>query len=180
MNFFLLIPSSRSGSGESLGKWLLLFHNNYLWALMVSGFGLSSFSPTLGRSSECLPVAKRIINATYHVVSVWSWQTFQAWPGLVVLAVLSASTWALALSFLLHDFPRFKESPWMCEISYLQEYSMKILSNWNLFKILSLGIICLNASSLRNGGFNHWENICRQGITAFVKYSTGSTFNVGK
>lgn len=43
----------------------------------------------------------------------------------------------------------------MCEISYLQEYAMKILSNSNLFKILSLGIICLNASSLRNGGFNH-------------------------
>ena len=52
---------------------------------MVSGFGPSSFSPTLGMSSEWLPVGKRILNPFYHLVSVWSWQTFQAWPGMMLL-----------------------------------------------------------------------------------------------
>lgn len=52
---------------------------------MVSGFGPSSFSLTLGRSSEWLPVGKRILNPAYHLVSVWSWQTFQAWPGMMLL-----------------------------------------------------------------------------------------------
>lgn len=37
---------------------------------MVSGFGPSSLSPTSGRSSEWLPVAKGIINPTYHLVAV--------------------------------------------------------------------------------------------------------------
>lgn len=37
---------------------------------MVSGFGPSSFSPTLGRSSGWLPVSKRILHSTYHLVSV--------------------------------------------------------------------------------------------------------------
>lgn len=67
---FLCIPFFSSGSGESLGKCLLVFHNNYLWALMVSGFGSSLLSPTLSKSSEWFPVAKRIINPAYHLVSV--------------------------------------------------------------------------------------------------------------
>lgn len=66
---FYFIPSSRSDSGESLGKCLLVFHNNYLCALKISGFGPSSLSPTLGRSSEWPSVAKRSINPTYHLVS---------------------------------------------------------------------------------------------------------------
>lgn len=38
------------------------------------------------RGSEWFPVVGRIISPTYHLVSVWSWQTFQAWPGMMLLA----------------------------------------------------------------------------------------------
>lgn len=42
--FFSFIPSSTWVPGESLDKCFLVFHNNYLWALMFSGLGPSSFS----------------------------------------------------------------------------------------------------------------------------------------
>lgn len=104
--FFFFIPSFRSGSGESLGKCLLAFHNNYFWALMVSGFGPSSLSPTLGKCSEWLPVAERIITPAYHLVCLcglgkpfWPGQAWYCWqkPG-------CASTWATALPFSLKTF----------------------------------------------------------------------------
>lgn len=42
--FFSFIPSSKWVPGESLDRCFLVFHNNYLWALMFSGLGPSSFS----------------------------------------------------------------------------------------------------------------------------------------
>nr|XP_020737181.1 cAMP-specific 3',5'-cyclic phosphodiesterase 4D-like [Odocoileus virginianus texanus] len=39
-----------------------------------------------GQKFRWLPVGKRILNPAYHLVSVWSWQTLQAWPGMMLLA----------------------------------------------------------------------------------------------
>jgi len=116
-------------------------------------------SPTWGKCSEWLPVAERIITPTYHLVCLCglgklfqpgqAWYCWQKWG--------SASTWATALLFRPKTFQDSWESPWICETSYLQECAIEILNNSNLLKIPSLRIIYLNASSLRNEGFNHLE-----------------------
>lgn len=49
--FFLFIPSFRNSSGESLGKCLLVFHNNYLWFWPF--FLFSSFKQEFRMVSSC-------------------------------------------------------------------------------------------------------------------------------
>lgn len=106
---FFFIPSSRSGSGESLGKWLLVFHNNYFWAFMVSGFGslftFSNFRQVFRMASSC---RKNYNSSLPSSPSVWSWQTFLAWPGMILLAETRLCL-NLVYSFAVspEDFPRF-------------------------------------------------------------------------
>lgn len=107
------------------------------------------FLQLLGKCSEWLPVAERIITPTYHLVCLCglgkpcqpgqAWYCWQKWG--------SASTWATALPFRLKTFQDSWESPWICETSYLQECAIETMNNSDLLKILSLRIIYLGSSS---------------------------------
>lgn len=146
---------------------------------MVSGFGPSSLSPALNRSSEWFPVEKRIINPTYHLVSICV--VLADFLGLARHGVLAEMRLCLNLgcsfAFLPGDLTRLRESPWICETSFLQEYAIEILSNSGLLKILSLGMAYLHVKFLRNEGFNHLESIWGQGIPTFAEYCMHSAFN---
>lgn len=128
---------------------------------MVSGFGPSSLSPALNRSSEWFPVAKRIINPTYHLVSVCV--VLAHFLGLARHGVLAEMRLCLNLgcsvAFLPGDLTRLRESPRICKTSFLQEYAVEILSNSGLLKGLSLGMAYLHVKFLRNEDFNHLESI---------------------
>lgn len=56
--------------------------------------------------------------------------------------------------FLPEDSTRFRESQYVKQ-TYLQVCALAIWSNSDLLKIMSFGMIYLNGSSLRNGGFTH-------------------------
>lgn len=117
---FPFIPSSRSGSGESLGRCLLVFHNSYRWTLIISDFGPSLLSPTSGWSSEWLPVVQRIINPTYNLVSVCV-VLANIFPLAKHDAVGRNKAFCLNLSssfaFPPNDFPRYGEATWICKTS---------------------------------------------------------------
>lgn len=146
---------------------------------MVSGFGPSSLSPALNRSSEWFPVANRIMNPAYHLVSVCV--VLADFLGLARPGVLAEMRLCLNLgcsfAFLPGDLTRLRESPWLCETSVLQEYAIEILSNSGLLKILCLGMAYLHVKFLRNEGFSHLESIWGQGIPTFAEYSMHSAFH---
>lgn len=81
--------------------------------IIISGFGPSSFSPALNRSSERFPVAKRIRNSTYHLVSVCV--VLAHFLGLARHGVLAEMRLCLNLgcsfAFLPGDFTRLRASP---------------------------------------------------------------------
>lgn len=64
-----------------------------------------------------------------------------------------------SFAFSFEAFISFREGPWIYKTLYLQECALAILSNAHLFKILSLGVIYLSGSSLRNESFTHLESI---------------------
>lgn len=80
---------------------------------MVSGFGPSSLSPALNRSSEWFPVANRIMNPAYHLVSVCV--VLADFLGLARPGVLAEMRLCLNLgcsfAFLPGDLTRLRESP---------------------------------------------------------------------
>lgn len=75
----------RSGSGESLGKCLLVFHNNYLWSL--NGFWFwplfifSNFVQEFRMASSWEKNSQPSLPSSLCVVLA----TFQAWPGMMLL-----------------------------------------------------------------------------------------------
>lgn len=82
VNFLFLLLGVALGNRQVKACWFSIIISELQWFLVLALFSLS---PTL-ISSEWFPVAKRILNPTYHLASVWSWQTCQAWPGMMLLA----------------------------------------------------------------------------------------------
>lgn len=76
---------------------------------MVSGFGPSSLSPTFRQVFRMASSCRKNYNSNLpSSLSVWSWQTLSAWPGMILLAEMRLCL-NLGYSFAIspEDFPRF-------------------------------------------------------------------------